>query len=58
MAVEVRAREARLAAQVAELRIEIDEAKKARAVAEIVETDHFQDLQRREAELRRPGALR
>ena len=58
MAVEVRAREARLAAQVAELRIEIDEAKKARAVAEIVETDHFQDLQRRAAELRRPGALR
>ncbi len=53
MAREVRARELRLAAQVAELRIEIDEAKKARAVAEIVETDYFQDLQRRVAELRR-----
>jgi len=53
MAQEVRARELRLAAQVAELRIEIDEAKKARAVAEIVETDYFQDLQRRVAELRR-----
>jgi CheY-like chemotaxis protein len=53
MAREVRARESRLAAQVAELRIEIDEARKARAVAEIVETDYFQDLQRRAAELRR-----
>jgi len=53
MAQEVRARELRLAAQVAELRIEIDETKKARAVAEIVETDYFQDLQRRVAELRR-----
>jgi DNA-binding response OmpR family regulator len=53
MAREVRAREQRLSAQVAQLRIEIDEAKKARAVAEIVETDYFQDLQRRAAELRR-----
>lgn len=53
MAREVRARESRLAAQVAELRIEIDEARKVRAVAEIVETDYFQDLQRRAAELRR-----
>jgi two-component system cell cycle response regulator len=58
MAREVRARESRLAAQVAELRIEIDEARKARAVAEIVETDYFQDLQRRAAELRRPSPAR
>ncbi len=54
MAREVRARELRLTAQVAQLRIEIDEVKKARAVSEIVETDYFQDLQRRAAELRRP----
>ena len=54
MAREVRARELRLTAQVAQLRIEIDEAKKARAVSEIVETDYFQDLRRRAAELRRP----
>ena len=53
MAGEVRAREQRLASQVAQLRIEIDETRKARAVAEIVESDHFQDLQRRLAELRR-----
>jgi DNA-binding response OmpR family regulator len=58
MAREVGARESRLAAQVAELRIEIDEARKARAVAEIVETDYFQDLQRRAAELRRPSPAR
>jgi hypothetical protein len=54
MAREVRAREQRLTAQVAQLRIEIDQAKKARAVAEVVETDYFQQLQRRAAELRRP----
>jgi two-component system, cell cycle response regulator len=54
MAREVRARELRLTAQLAQLRIEIDEVKKARAVSEIVETDYFQDLQRRAAELRRP----
>ncbi|MFL5496426.1 MAG: response regulator [Gemmatimonadales bacterium] len=51
---EVRTRELRLTAQVAQLRIEIDDAKKSRAVSEIVETDYFQDLQRRAAELRRP----
>jgi CheY-like chemotaxis protein len=58
MAREVRARELRLTAQVAELRVEIDEARKARAVSEIVETDYFQDLQRRAAELRRPPVAR
>jgi DNA-binding response OmpR family regulator len=50
---EVQKRERRLSAQVALLTIEIDEARKARAVSEIVETDYFQDLQRRAAELRR-----
>jgi two-component system cell cycle response regulator len=58
MAREVRARELRLAAQVAELRVEIDEARKARAVSAIVESDAFQDLQRRAAELRRPHVAR
>ena len=51
---EVQAREQRLTVQVHQLRIEIDEARKASAVAEIVETDYFHDLQRRAAELRRP----
>jgi hypothetical protein len=38
---------------VQQLRIEIDETRKARAVAEIVESDYFHELQRRAAELRR-----
>jgi hypothetical protein len=50
---EIQAREQRLALQVQQLRIEIDETRKARAVAEIVESDYFHDLQRRAAELRR-----
>ena len=53
MAGEVRAREDRLRRQVAELRIEIDEAKQAQRVAEITGTDYFQDLRGRAAELRR-----
>jgi hypothetical protein len=44
MACEVAARERSLKAQVRELRIEIDEAKAARQVAEITETDYFRDL--------------
>ena len=51
---EIQAREQRLALQVQQLRIEIDETRKARAVAEIVESDYFHELQRRAAELRRP----
>lgn len=52
MAHEVRDREQRLRAQVGALRIEIDEARAARAVAAITGTDYFADLQRRAAELR------
>jgi DNA-binding response OmpR family regulator len=47
MAREVYAREQRLKQQVQQLCIEIDEAKKARQVAEITETDYFQQLQQR-----------
>ncbi len=53
MAGQVRAREDRLRKEVAELRIEIDEAKQAQRVAEITGTDYFQDLRGRAAELRR-----
>ncbi len=49
---EVYAREQRLKQQVAELRIEIDEVKQARQVAEITETDYFQQLRARARELR------
>ncbi|HYY87413.1 MAG TPA: response regulator, partial [Chloroflexota bacterium] len=52
MAQEVYAREQRLRQQVQELRIEIDEVKKARQVAEITETDYFQELQERARRLR------
>lgn len=38
--------------QVAELRIEIDEAKKVRQVAEVTETEYFQDLRQRANRLR------
>jgi nitrate/nitrite-specific signal transduction histidine kinase len=41
MASEVQAREARLRRQVEELRIEIDEARQTRKVAEITGTDYF-----------------
>ena len=53
MAGEVYAREQRLKAQVQELRIEIDQVKKARQVAEITETDYFHRLRSRAKELRR-----
>ncbi|HEV8529465.1 MAG TPA: response regulator [Actinomycetes bacterium] len=52
MATEVRAREQRLKREVRKLRIEIDEARAARQVAEITETEYFQDLQRKVSELR------
>ena len=44
MAHQVYAREQSLRRQVQELRVEIDEAKKARQVAEITETEYFRDL--------------
>ena len=53
MADEVRAREERLRAEVRELRIEIDEARQARSVSEITDTDYFKDLRNRAGELRR-----
>jgi len=52
MADEVRAREARLRAEVRELRIEIDEAKQSSKVAEITGSDYFKDLKVRAGELR------
>ena len=53
---EVQLREQRLQQQVKRLRIEIDEAKRAREVHEIVDTDFFQTLQVRAAELRQRRA--
>ena len=47
MAREVYAREQRLKEQVRDLKIEIDQARKAREVAEITETEYFQQLSAR-----------
>jgi two-component system cell cycle response regulator len=55
MAREVSARERALKQQVQRLRIEIDGARAARHVAEITETDYFQDLQRKVDRLRSKG---
>jgi DNA-binding response OmpR family regulator len=52
MAREVAARERALKQEVRQLRIEIDEAKAARQVAEITETDYFRELQRKADALR------
>ena len=52
MAVEVQAREERLQRQVEELRIEIDEVRRARQVAEITETEYFQHLREHAAKMR------
>jgi two-component system cell cycle response regulator len=52
MAGEVQAREQRLKQEVQQLRIEIDETRTARQVAEITETDYFRDLQRKADRLR------
>jgi DNA-binding response OmpR family regulator len=52
MAAEVRAREERLRAEVLELRIEIDQARQAKRVSEITDTDFFRDLRSRSATLR------
>jgi len=53
MAREVYAREQRLKQQVQELRIELDEARQTRQVAEIAETDYFQQLQAQAQDLRK-----
>jgi two-component system, cell cycle response regulator len=52
MAREVAAREQALEREVRQLRIEIDATRAATQVAEITETDYFQDLQRKADELR------
>ncbi len=52
MAREVQAREQRLKTQVQELRIEIDRTREAKQVAEITETDYFQELQAKARALR------
>jgi hypothetical protein len=48
----VEAREAELQAQIAQLRIEVDEAKRARQVAEVTETEFFTQLQTQAKTLR------
>jgi CRP-like cAMP-binding protein len=48
----VREREERLRQEVAQLQIEIDEAKRKRQVDEIVETDYFQKLAQQARDLR------
>jgi two-component system cell cycle response regulator len=53
MAREVQAREDRLQQQVRELQIEIDEARQAQKVAEITESEYFQQLRGQAADLRR-----
>jgi C4-dicarboxylate-specific signal transduction histidine kinase len=52
MAEEVRMRDQRLKMQVQELRIEIDETKRASHVADITENEHFQQLQKKIQQLR------
>src|SRR5207249_9657301 len=52
MAREVYAREQRLKQQVEALRVEIDQAAREREVAEITETEYFQQLEQRAGELR------
>jgi CheY-like chemotaxis protein len=52
MARQVYAREQMLRQQVQELRIEIDEVKKARQIAEITETEYFRDLSAKAQRLR------
>jgi CheY-like chemotaxis protein len=49
---EVQAREERLKQEVRQLRVEIDEGRKAHQVAEITETDYFQKLQQRASALK------
>ncbi len=53
MASEVQARERRLKQEVQQLRIQIDEVKKAQQVSEITESEYFQRLQEQVQQLRR-----
>ena len=52
MAEQVYAREQRLKQQVQELRIELDDTRQARQVAEITESDYFRDLRSQAGDLR------
>ncbi|MEH1840700.1 MAG: cache domain-containing protein [Nostoc sp.] len=52
MAQEVKAREQKLKQQVKQLHIEIDEAKRASQVAEITQTDYFQQLHKKARKLK------
>ncbi|MDB9496397.1 HAMP domain-containing protein [Spirulina major CS-329] len=52
MVSKVRKREEKLKEQVAELKIEIDEVKRNKQVKEIVDSDFFQDLQKKAQEIR------
>jgi hypothetical protein len=52
MAREVAAREEQLKQQIQILSIEIDQAKKARQVSEITDTEYFQQLRKKAKELR------
>lgn len=58
MALEVRAREDQLRQQLRELRIEIDEQRQARKVAEITGTEYFKDLRDRARESARSSKTR
>jgi uncharacterized membrane protein/HAMP domain-containing protein len=55
MAAQVRGREQQLRQRVEELEIRVDRKQQARDVSDIVESDYFQDLQRRVRELRDPS---
>ncbi|MEB3213003.1 MAG: HAMP domain-containing protein [Leptolyngbyaceae bacterium] len=55
MATEVKERESQLRQEVTDLRVEIDQAKRERQVAQITETDYFKDLKAKAKDLRRPG---
>ena len=55
MAKEVHTREQRLKSQVAQLKIEIDQAKMAKQVSDITETDYFRQLRQRAKDLRKSG---
>lgn len=53
---EVIARQQRLRQQIRDLRIEIDESRKAKEVKDIVETDYFQSLQEKAKQIRKRNA--
>ncbi len=57
VATDVQAREFQLREQIATLRIEIDEAKRLRQVAEVTDTDYFRQLQAAARRMRETGEL-